>query len=238
MKKNLLLLVLTLCPLWLMAAGNPGFGERGYRLTTMVEYSYNPVWSHHANLDVQALIPINPHFEMEGKVQLSTADVYTGAVQIRPKFEVPVGEIFLEADMMYRCVSRNETSDMTAALAIGYRMDYISVTIGSFSRILDDWNRDWHTDESYVVEPFNLMYRLEVFCRPQTNPWNLSFLFSNVDDYQMERMWQPLFGVRAYYDVVDHWQLNFGAQCKPTGMFHLDASFYGATLRAGFTYKF
>jgi len=59
-----------------------------------------------------------------------------------------------------------------------------------------------------------------------------------VDDYQMERMWQPLFMIGAWYDVTDHWRINMGVQCKPTGMFHLDATFYGATLRAGFSYKF
>ena len=37
------------------------------------------------------------------------------------------------------------------------------------------------------------------------------FMFSNVDDYQMERMYQPLFSVGAYYDVktggiiTNHW---------------------------------
>ena len=117
-------------------------------------------------------------------------------------------------------------------------MDYVSVTIGSFFRVMDDWTRSWYSNETYMVEPFNLLYRLEVFCRPQDNNWNLSFLFSNIDDYHMERMWQPLFSVRAWYDVTEHWRLNMGVQCKPTGMFHLDASFYGATARAGFTYKF
>lgn len=236
MRKHILLLAL-LCPLWLMAA-NPGFGDRRYSITFLSEYSYNKTWGHHGNFDLQSLIPLNPHFEMEVKFQFSTANVYTGNVQLRPKFQVPVGELFLETDIMYRAVARNKLGDMTAALGLGYRMDYVSVTLGVFARILDDWTRSWHSNDSYVVEPFNLLYRLEVFCRPQNNFWNLSFMFSNVDDYQMERMWQPLFGIGAWYDIDDHWRLNFSAQCKPTGMFHLDATFYGATGRVGFTYKF
>lgn len=183
-------------------------------------------------------MPVNPHFEMEAKLQFSTANVYTGVVQLRPKFELPVGELFVETDVLCKAVARNRITDITAALGLGYRMDYVSVTLGVFSRVLSDWGRSWYTDESYVAEPFNLLYRLEVFCRPQTNPWNLSFMFSNVDDYQMERMWQPLFGIGAWYDVTDHCRLTFGAECKPTGMFHLDATFYGATARAGFTYRF
>lgn len=236
MKKGILFLVL-LCPLWLFA-GNPGFGERHYSLSAMAEYSYNTTWGHHGNFDVQALMPFNPHFEMEAKLQFSTANVHTMALQFRPKFELPVGEMFLETDVLYRAVARNRIHDFTAALGVGYRMDHVSVTLGVFSRVMDDWDRDWHSNETYVVEPFNLLYRIEVFCRPQNNPWNLSFMFSNVDDYQLERMWQPLFSVGAWYDLNNHWRLNFAAQCKPTGMFHLDASFYGATLRAGFSYRF
>ena len=236
MKKGILFLTL-LYPLWLFA-GNPGFGERHYSLSAMAEYSYNTTWGHHGNFDVQALMPFNPHFEMEAKLQFSTANVHTMALQFRPKFELPVGEMFLETDVLYRAVARNRIHDFTAALGVGYRMDHVSVTLGVFSRVMDDWDRDWHSNETYVVEPFNLLYRIEVFCRPQNNPWNLSFMFSNVDDYQLERMWQPLFSVGAWYDLNNHWRLNFAAQCKPTGMFHLDASFYGATLRAGFSYRF
>ena len=236
--RKYLFLLLAICPVWLMA-GNPGFGDRrDYSLTFMPEYSYNTVWGHHANFDVQAFMPINHYFEMEAKLQFSTANVYTGALQLRPKFELPVGELFVETDILCRAVARNRLTDITAALGVGYRMDYVSVTLGVFSRVLSNWDRSWYTDETYVVEPFNLLYRLEVFCRPQTNPWNLSFLFSNVDDYQMERMWQPLFGIAAWYDINHNWRLNFGVQCKPTGMFHLDATFYGATFRTGFTYKF
>ena len=220
------------------SAGTPGFGERRYSVSGLVEYSYNTIWFHHANFDVQALMPINPHFEMEAKLQFSTANVYTGGLQLRPKFELPVGELFVETDIMYRAIARNRMGDLTAGLGLGYRMDYVSVTLGVFSRVLDNWDRSWYNDETYIVEPFNIMYRIEVFCRPQTSPWNLSFMFSNVDDYQMERMWQPLFSVGAWYDVTNNWRLNFAAQCKPTGMFHLDATFYGAMFRTGFTYRF
>ena len=183
-------------------------------------------------------MPFNPYFEMEAKAQLSTASVYSLALQFRPKFTMPVGELFIETDVYVRAIARNQMTDYTASLGLGYRMDYVSVNLGLFARVMSDWQRSWYTDETFVVEPFNLLYRLEVFCRPQNNPWNLSFLFSNVDDYQMERMWQPLFGIGAYVDVADHWRINLSAQCKPTGMFHLDASFYGATFRAGFTYLF
>lgn len=238
MRKVLFMAIVLLLAGGMQAAVAPGFGTRRYTVGGGVEYSYNTTWGHHANFDIQGLMPFNPHFEMEARLRLSTAKVYTGVVQIRPKFELPVGELFLETDLRYRAVVRNKIGDITAGVAIGYRMDYISITIGSYCRVLDDWTRSWHSTDSYVVEPFNLLYRIEVFCRPQDNNWNLSFLFSDVDEFQMERMWQPLFGIGAWYDIDEHWRLNFAAQCKPTGMFHLDASFYGASGKVGFGYRF
>lgn len=240
MIKRLLILSFVLCLLstsvW--AVRQPGFGTRKYTVTGMVEYGYNTTWGHHGNFDVQALMPINPHFEMEAKCQLSTANVYTGYVQLRPKFELPVGELFVETGIMYRAVKRNRMGDFTAALGVGYRMDHVSVTLGMFGRVMDNWDRSWYSNETYVVEPFNLLYRIEVFCRPQDNPWNLTFSFSNIDDRQMERMWQPIFGIGAWYDPAEHWRVLLDVQCKPTGMFHLDATFYSATVRAGFSYRF
>lgn len=237
MKKRILFLFISFCPLMLMAA-NPGFGTRKYEVTGMVEYNYNKTYRHQANFDIQALMPINQHFEMEAKVQLSTANVYTGALQFRPKFELPAGELFLESNLMYRAIVRNQVADITAAVGVGYRMDYVSVTIGSFCRVIDDWNRSWFSNETYIVEPFNFFYRVEAFCRPQDNNWNLSFMISNIDDYQMERMWQPAFSIGAWYDVTDHWRVCLAAQCKPSGMFHLNVTFYSAYLRAGFNYRF
>ena len=221
-----------------VSAAQPGFGDNRFSITLRGEYSYNTTWGHHGNFDLMAYMPLNPYFEIEAKTQFSTAKVFTGALQLRPKFELPAGEMFLETDVLYRAVARNRVSDITAALAVGYRMDYVSITLGMYARVLDDWDRSWYNDENRIVEPFNLLYRFEVFCRPQYNLWNLYFQFSNVDDFQMERMWQPLFGIGAWYDVTNRLRLNFSAQCKPVGMFHLDATFYGATLRAGVTYKF
>ena len=238
MKKTLLFLFLAAVSAAAWGAKEPGFGDRRYTITVLGEYSYNTTWSHHGNIDVQSLLPFNPHFEMEARLQGSTANVYTGAIQLRPKFELPVGELFIETDVYYKALLRARSNDFTAALGLGYRMDHVSVTLGVFSRVIDDMDRSWHSNDSYVVEPFNLLYRIEVFCRPQNNNWNLSFMFSNIDDYQMERMWQPLFSIGAWADINEHWRLNFGAQCKPTGMFHLDASFYGATFRTGFSYRF
>lgn len=215
-----------------------GFGEERYSLSLMAEYGYNRTWEHMGNVDLYAHMPVVKNVQLDARVQYQSANLLTGALVVRPTFDLPVGQLFLETEVLYKGVLRNRMSDLCAALSLGWRFDYVSVQIGGFARVLDSWDRDWHSEDKYETEPFNLLYRLEVFARPQTNNWNLSLTVSNRDDWQMERMWQPLFMLNARYDINEHWRLHWEAETKITGMFHLNATFYAAYLRTGFSYRF
>lgn len=215
-----------------------GFGQERYSLSLMAEYGYNRSWEHMGNVDIYAHMPVVKNVQLDARVQYQSANVLTGAVVVRPTFDLPVGQLFLETELLYKAVMRDRMSDMCAAISLGWRFDYVSVQIGGFGRVMDTWNRDWHSEDKYQTEPFNLLYRLEVFARPQVNNWNISLALSNIDDWQMERMWQPLFMLNSRYDIDDHWRVHLEAETKITGMFHLNATFYAANVRAGFSYRF
>lgn len=215
-----------------------GFGYERYSLSLMAEYGYNRTWEHMGNVDIYAHMPVVKNVQIDARMQYQSANVFTGALVLRPTFDLPVGQLFAETELMYKAVLRNRMSDMCAALSVGWRFDYVSVQIGGFTRVMDSWDRDWHSEDKYEAEPFNLLYRLEVFARPQTNNWNVSLALSNRDDWQMERMWQPLFMLNSRYDINEHWRIHLEVETKITGMFHLNATFYAACLRAGFSYRF
>ena len=215
-----------------------GFGEEKYSLSLMAEYGYNRTWEHMGNVDLYAHMPVVKNVQIDARMQYCSANVLTGAIVLRPTFDLPVGQLFAETEVLYKAVLRNRMSDMCAALSVGWRFDYVSVQIGGFARVLDSWDRDWHSEDKYETEPFNLLYKLEIFCRPQTNNWNISVGLSNKEDWQMERMWQPMFLFGSRYDIDEHWRVHLDAQMKITGMFHLNATFYAAYVRAGFSYRF
>lgn len=209
-----------------------------YALSLQTEYMYNRTHGSIGNFAAIATMPLNPHFELRAGIQASTINHHTLALQMRPKFDLPIGQLFIDGNMLYKAAIPYNQWDLVGALSVGYRMDFLSFQVGSFARIMDFYKRDGHSASAYNVEPFNLMYRVQVFCRPQTEQWNLWFAIANFDEWQYERMWQPMFFAGAHYDFNEHWQLNLAAQCKLAGMFHLDATFYAAYLRAGFTYRF
>lgn len=215
-----------------------GFGYRWYSLSFLPEYAYNRTWGSMANFNIMALLPLNQYFEAEAKVQLSTANVYTTHLVMRPKFSLPAGELFIDGGLYYRSFKRSNQWQFVGAVSLGYRMDYISAQVGFYGRVMDQYKREWHSEEAYNSEPFNLLYRLQVFARPQRENWNLSLAITNMDDFQYERMWAPFFQLEGRYDINEFWRIHLDTELKLAGMFHLNAEFYSAYVRAGFTYRF
>jgi len=181
-----------------------------------------------ANFDLKSTLPIGRFFEFQSGIQLSTANVYTVNIVARPRIPLKTGEIFFEVEPYFRVIARNRTYDAAVAVCAGYRFDYLSFQFGWFGRWMIPFDGGGVNQELT-----NIIYRVEVFCRPQYTNWNLSFCVSNIDDFQLERWQQPLFMINGRYDINGFLRVSAGVEIKPTGMFHEAASFYGATARVG-----
>ena len=222
----------------LPAAAQVQYGANRYAIKADIGYAHNTTYGSHAVFDIGAFMPITEHFEMQADLRFTTARNHSIGVQLRPKFAVPVGEMFLEGRLLTGLYPRDGYNDLTQAIAVGYRMEYVSVQVGFSTRLIMETPYDWHSNSNIIVEPFNVCYKIEAFVRPQTSPWNISLCVSNMTDYQIERVWQLLFMAGGWYNIDEHWRIHLNALCKPTGMFHLNASYYGAEVRTGFTYNF
>lgn len=222
----------------LFASAQVQCGDSLYSVRMHVGYAFNKTYSHFANFDLGAFMPINQHFEMQADARLSTTNCYAMGVQLRPKFDLPVGQMYVETRAMYRALVRNHINEITTGISLGYRMQYVDVLLGCGTRIIGQMPVRWTSTDKYILEPFNILYRIQAFVRPQTSPWNLTLAVSNIDDYQMERVMQPMFMLGGQYDADRHWRVRLSTQYKPTGMFHLTATFYAIDLRAGVEYRF
>ena len=213
-----------------------GFGIQRYSIKANVEYGYNYTYNSYANFSGIATIPFSSHFEMEGRLQLSTANFYVGGFVLRPKIPFKVGELFFETRAQYNLLARNKIHETCAGLSLGYRMDYVSAQLGAFTRVFTPFNHDMNEGYGFTSEVYNIFWRLEVFVRPQRNKWNVSASIANNNDFQIERMWQPIFNLGGRYDIDEKWRVHADIEFKPTGMFHLNASFYSVIAKVGFTY--
>lgn len=233
MKKLLCLVLLVLCSFSLSAQD-----KRPIELNAALGYGYNYTWNSYGMFDAKVLVPINPYFELDAALRLNTANLYVAGVNLRPTFPVNVGEMFLETKLIYMANVRNRIHDVNAALSLGYRMDYVTVQLGIYTHLMNEFGRRWNSDNELLSEPINVIYNVEARVRPSNSKWNLWLRVASYDDYQVERMFQPIFTVGAKYNVWSKMWIWADVACKPTGMFHLDASFYSIQARVGLTWNF
>lgn len=217
---------------------NPLCASEQYSISLDMGYGHNLTYGSFANFDLGAYMPLNTHFEMQANVRMSTANTYAVGVQMRPKFALPVGEMYIEDRLLTSFIRREQFLDFVHALSVGYRMQYVNVQLGMTNRVMLPPTYELRAGDTFVCEPFDLLYRLEVYVRPATSVWNLSLALANVDEYQIERMWQPMFYLGGWYDINDHWRLSLQGKLKLAGMFHLNAHYYASEVRVGAEYKF
>jgi hypothetical protein len=214
------------------------YAQSPYSLSLHAGYGHNLTYGSFATFDIDAQLPINQYFEAEANLRTSTANVHTLGVQLRPKFALPVGELFLEDRLMANFLLRDHVNEFAHAISLGYRMQYVSAQLGFFSRVMVPMPYERNSDNASISEPFKLLYRVEAFVRPATSSWNLAVAISNVDDYMMERPWTPMLYLRGWYDVNNHWRLHLAGKYKNAGMFHMNAHYYASELRVGAEYRF
>ena len=236
MKKLILILTLAICSI--AYAQTPEDAPQAYSLSLKIGYAHNLTYGSFANFDLDAYMPIHRYFEMEANVRTSTVNAHTLGIQLRPKFLLPVGELYLEDRLMANIQLRDHFTTYTHALSLGYRMQYVDVQLGFCSRFMQSPASSNELEQTMVVEPLDMVYRIEARVRPATSPWNISLCVSNMDNYQIERMWQPMFYLGGWYDVNEHWRVRLSGKMKLAGMFHLNAHYYGAEVRVGAEYRF
>ena len=214
------------------------YGRDRYELSGSGIYGYNQTYRTYAGLSLSGFQPVDSRFETEESLEIAGPGVFSFSASARPKFALPVGEIFLDGTAFFRSFSAYRMAEFITAGSIGYRMEYVSAQFGMFSRTMMDLDRKVHDNENFVSEPFNLLYRISFQVRPSKSAWNVGGGFSNYTWYDYERMWQPLFFVNGHYRFNEHLRLNAEVMLKPTGMFHLVASLYGVRSSVGLTYIF
>ena len=233
---TLIISVFTLIPQSARAASV--YRDSCYAIGMTGGYAYNNTYGHYGHISIDAFLPITYYFDAEVNVRTSTANVHDFAVHLHPKIILPVGELFLATRIRYNLFARNEFHSLSTSFCLGYRMDYVSAEIGYGSRVSAFIDLSKHTAENGISEPHNLVYRVELFARPPQAKWNISAYVTNITEYQMERMFTPIFGLRTTADIKDHWRFIFEGRCKPVGLSNFVPSFYGAEGVIGLMYRF
>ena len=182
--------------------------------------------------------PVTRAFEADAGVEATSPGVCSFTVTARPVFTLPYGSLFLEGTFhseVYACY-RNVL--FVSAASVGYRMPYLTAQLGVSTRILGGLEKRWSSTDDYVVEPFDVLYRVAFQVRPPESRWNLGGGVGNFTRFHYERSMQPIFFLDGTADVGHNLRVLAELDLRPTGMYHLTAYWYGFSLYAGVAYRF
>ncbi len=239
--RYVLLLLLTLWCTSLQAETT--YRDTCYSIRAGAGYAYNIVYGHYGEFDAGALLPLNAHFEGEINLHASTANTYALGLRMQPKFPIirngkNCGAILVETHLLYNLYLRNRIHGLAAAFMVGYRWDYIYAKVGYGLTLASNMDLSPHSSDNGIFEPHNLVYYVEISVRPHSSPWNLSVGITDMTEYQMERMFTPIFFAYSYVDLSPRWRLMIVGLCKPVGIANMAPSFFGAEGKIGAMYKF
>jgi len=204
-----------------------------YSVSVMGMYGWNETWRSHGGVDVIGFLPVSRHFEANAAMEAHSPKTFAATLNARPKFHLPVGELFLEGTFHFRNLGSYGIADLDLAASLGYRMDYVSAQVGVISHFTLDTEKGRN-----ISEPLNLLYRIAVNVRPYTSRWNIGAGAANFTDFEYERSWEPMYFLIGHYDINERMSVLARADLKPAGAFHLTAGFWGIAFRAGLKISF
>jgi len=236
MRKTLLLLLVYIIPTALFAQEKQ---ERNVTADFTVQgaVGYNTTWKWYCGGDIKAALHLKKT-DIRLDLESLTANVHSVGTTVTPYFDVcKNGQIFLDGTLHSRIFSRNKAYEFVYAGSVGYRMRHFSVQVGIFAKIMDATGRNYHSVSNFIAEPFNVLYRVAVSIKGFNNPWDIYFVGSDYNEFEYERVWQPIFTMGGRAKVGERLSIVAEGTLKPTGIFHLDTHFYAAWLKVGVNYK-
>lgn len=218
-----------------MAAGIPckTAGSDSCELALLGVGGQNRTWAGYGGGALQLSLPVCKNLDIHSGLQGLSSGVMTGLLHVQPVFPSKKGELFADVTGYYGGFYKYGINEWLTAGSVGWRNDHLSAQLGLSVRwILDSGSTD------KVVEPVDPFYRIAYRLKADNAPWNLTGGVANYSRYQVERAMEPVFFLEGYYHLWERLSLIGELNIKPTGMFHLTASWYGFSAGVGLSYRF
>ena len=233
LKKLLFFLLISLCQVVSLNAQE----ARRHSISADVEarglIGYNNTYQWYEGADLKGVLHVDKT-DVVLNFEALTKNVFSMGLTVSPSFEVcDNGFIFLDGTLHSRIFGRYKAYEFVYAGSAGFRMRHFLVQIGVFSRTIDAMGRSWHSLDNFVTEPFNFLYKVNISIMGFDHPWDVYLTGSNFNEYEYERMWEPILSLGGRWDFKDRWSAVAEGTLQAAGMFHGTVKFYEAVFRVG-----
>ena len=188
---------------------------------------HNAVYGEFAAISLEANQSFYDMLRISGGIQYNT--ISKTAIEVRPAYfkDYDWGRVSPELLLYYS----NLSSINSAAFGVGADVSgkWISGKLGYYYRL-------YASKTDMINEPFNIYYELLVNTLPMIDKWDLQFVITNNEIFELERHYQPSFIAQCRYNLPNSLALSMGVGCKPAGIFNISADYYQTFLNLGVSY--
>ena len=219
---------ITLFTILLLASGSLTLKAQDNGLMVGVRAGHNAAFGGFAAVSVEAHQNICSDFFIDAGLQYNTIGKTT--VEAVPAYGRPFdwGELSVESVLSYTRM----TSVNSFAAGVGVAVDSRRV-----SGRLGYYYRHFGGQGGWINEPFNVYYELSIHFLKKIEDWNLDFVITNCEAFELERHFQPSFIAEGSYFLTSKLGISFGIGCKPSGMFNMSADYYQTYIKTGVCYR-
>ena len=212
----------------LLAFGAISLNAQENELMLGVRAGHNVSFGGFAAISLETSQTFGGCFNIRGGAQYSTIGKTT--VEARPSYfhSFSWGSLSVEALINYaRLISIN---NLAAGAGVGIAGKWVGGNAGYYYRIYGGTG-------GRIVEPFNIYYELYANILPMIENWDLQFVITNNEIFELERHFQPSFIAQCRYYSGEHVGFSLGIGCKPAGMFNMSADYYQSYIKLGVCYR-
>ena len=152
------------------------------------------------------------------------------ALDVRPVlfYDLNWGRIQAEAVLQY---SRQASINNSAAgLGVGLDIRWVYAKAGYYYRSIS-------SKSDIITEPLNYFYELGVRFLEKNDRWDLNFILTNCELFELERQYQMTALLDGCWHASDNLGVLFGAGYKPSGTFHMSSDYYQLFGTLGLCYR-
>lgn len=213
---------------FLLITGSISLNAQDKEFKLGLRAGHNAVFGGFAAASFEGMGHFNPDFSISGGVQYNS--IGKTAVEAHPTYhkQVDSGKLSVETLLAYTNLSSLNSCSFGVGAALDFEM--ARVRLGYYCRL-------YGGQGEMITEPFNIYYELKVHCLKRIEDWNLDFVITNCEIFELERHYQPSFIAEGGFNPTDKMGFCFGIGYKPAGMFHIAADYYQTFIKTGICYR-
>lgn len=198
------------------------------RLMVGLRAGHNVVFGNFAAVSLEAIQTFWDDFSFSGGVQYNT--IGKTAIEACSAYIMDFDWGCLAAEVMTAYTNLLSMNSFAVGAGVSADFERVKTTLGYYYRLYGGLG-------GKIAEPFNIYYDCCVQLLQKVRDWDLQFVITNCEMFELERHYQPSFILECFYYPVHKLGVSLGMGCKPAGMFNISADYYQSYLKAGVCYR-